>query len=644
MRGSVVVATIGCLLAISAATPASSIEITAVGSFPSGPGSDYRADAVAVADLDDDGNPDVAVTNFGPEVPGLVGNTSVLWGDGTGSFSAPQNWGDGATPLSVQAADLDDDGRLDLVVGDPNLLGGAVTIFWGSGTRTPGLRQDFATGPNTAGVAYLNGDGRLDVVAADQQHSVVRVLSNDGARAFTSQSFPAGPGTTLAGIGQLDGRDGPDLFLTGFWTSVVSFLFSNGTSGFESPINLPGGAYPSSGPGAIGEFTGDANVDVAYARRGCSNSSCSDRQGPDGLSIFAGDGIGGFTDWALLPAGAGPSGIGQGDLDGDGRKDIVVANSDSNDISIFLGQSGGGFVSFGRFAVDPGPGGVAVADVNRDGSPDIVTASWYAAAVSVLLVVPPTPTVTATSTDTATPTPTTTDTDTPTPTVTSTPTATATNTATESATPTATASATPTDTATITPSSTPTPTLAAGCPALPSNTCYVAAKSIVQVRGRATAANHKFSWKWTRGVPTLTLGDFGDPLNGGTSYTLCLYDQTGGAPVFKMGATVAAGGTCGVVPCWSGGTSGWAYKNGTGNAAGITKLSLKSGGAGKSKLQMKGAGVLLPLPAPISGTKFFDQDAALIVQLYSSSPANCWSSAFTAAKKNDGTQFKATAP
>ena len=106
-----------------------------------------------------------------------------------------------------------------------------------------------------------------------------------------------------------------------------------------------------------------------------------------------------------------------------------------------------------------------------------------------------------------------------------------------------------------------------------------------------------------------------------------------------MGATVGSGSM------WSAlGSTGWGYKNSAGNAAGITKLSLKSGATGKSKVQVKGAGMSLPLPAPISGTEFFDQDTAVIVQLYSSSPANCWSSTFTAAKKNDGTQFKTTAP
>ena len=254
-----------------------------------------------------------------------------------------------------------------------------------------------------------------------------------------------------------------------------------------------------------------------------------------------------------------------------------------------------------------------------------------------------TPTASETATITATPTSTATGTATAADTATATPTETATSTPTATDTPTPTASNTPT--ATATPTASPTATLAAGCPGVPSTACFSAGKSIVKARDHADPSKQQFQWKWIKGVPALTLPDLGDPVSGGTAYTLCLYDQTAGLPVFKMGASVAAGGTCGTAPCWSAlGSSGWSYKNNAGNTDGITKLSLKSGAAGKSKLQVKASGAALPLPAPISGTEFFDQDTEVVVQLHSSSPANCWTSAFTTTKKNDGSQFKAGAP
>ncbi len=210
-------------------------------------------------------------------------------------------------------------------------------------------------------------------------------------------------------------------------------------------------------------------------------------------------------------------------------------------------------------------------------------------------------------------------------------------------TPTATATPTPTDT----PTATPTATLAAGCPHLPSNTCYSAGKSIVKLKNNSNPAQRTFAWIWTKGVLPLALGDLGDPVNGSTSYRLCVYDQTGGLPVFKMGAMVGPGGPCGDSQCWRAlGSTGVGYKNKAGDADGITKLWLKSGAAGKSKVQLRGGGAFLPLPTPMSETEFFDQDAAVIVQLSASSPANCWSSTFdgSSTKRNDSAQFKAVTP
>jgi hypothetical protein len=138
--------------------------------------------------------------------------------------------------------------------------------------------------------------------------------------------------------------------------------------------------------------------------------------------------------------------------------------------------------------------------------------------------------------------------------------------------------------------------------------------------------------------------EFGDPMSGTTSYKICVYDESSGAPALKMGATINPGGTCGTAPCWkSVGQAGLRYKNKDGNADGITQLSVQFGGSTQSKLQIVGMGANLPVPAPVSGTAFFDQNPAVTVQLYSSLPVSCWSSTFgtSSTKKNDETGFKA---
>lgn len=392
MRRALLCVVFSSLLAFSRADMAASITIAPVASFPSG---GAAADSLAVADLDEDGNPDVAVTNFGT---GTNGNASILWGDGTGVFSAPTKWVDGVTMRGIAVADLDADGHLDVVVGDQNA--GHLTILWGNGSRSPADQQALnlnAFGAADLAVADLDGDGRPDVAVNRVDADYVEVFFNDGARNFHSVSFPAGPQPNSIAIAQIDGGFGLDIIVGGFWSSTISFLLSNGIGGFSAPVTLPAGVLPSGI--VVGEFTGDSHPDIAYVRRGCfenAKTTCSN----DGLTVLAGDGTGTFSAFASLDTGEGPSGLAKGDLNGDGRDDLVAANSNSDDVSIFLGQPSGGLSALPRVAVDQGPGfspgGIAIADVNRDGCPDIVTANWRSSSVSVLLVsgcavLPPTP-------------------------------------------------------------------------------------------------------------------------------------------------------------------------------------------------------------------------------------------------------------
>ncbi len=205
----------------------------------------------------------------------------------------------------------------------------------------------------------------------------------------------------------------------------------------------------------------------------------------------------------------------------------------------------------------------------------------------------------------------------------------------------------PTPTPTVTPSPTPTPTYVADCPAEPA-TCASAGKSSLAIkRNAADPSKNKFTWKWGKGVLAASQGDFGDPLMGSPEYRLCIYDQSGGNTVFKLGARIAAGNTCGTKPCWKRvSDKGWAYANKATNADGISKLSFKGGVAGKPAVVVAGKGTNLPLPAPIASDAYFDLDTTLTVQLHATAPAACWSSTFTAAgaKKNDAASFSAKNP
>src|SRR5207302_1601383 len=99
-------------------------------------------------------------------------------------------------------------------------------------------------------------------------------------------------------------------------------------------------------------------------------------------------GDGTFGTQRRFAAGTGPASVAVGDVNGDGRLDLVTANYTSNDVSVLLGTDPGSFQTQQTLAVGPLPLSVAVADVNGDGRLDLVLPSRPGAAtsdVSVLL-------------------------------------------------------------------------------------------------------------------------------------------------------------------------------------------------------------------------------------------------------------------
>src|SRR5574341_426874 len=148
--------------------------------------------SVAVADVNEDGKLDLVVANYNTHT------VSVLLGTGTGSFGAKTDYATGSFPIAVAAADLNGDGHLDLVVA--NFNDSTVSVLLGTGTGSFGAKTDFATGetPAAVAVADLNGDGRLDLVVANGYANTVSVLLGTGTGSFGGKSGCATWGQPLA--------------------------------------------------------------------------------------------------------------------------------------------------------------------------------------------------------------------------------------------------------------------------------------------------------------------------------------------------------------------------------------------------------------------------------------------------------------
>jgi len=300
------------------------------------------ADSVAVADLNGDGNPDIVVGTCGfPKVINCVasgGKAGVLLGNGDGTFQPAVSYalgGFGATSVAVE--DVNGDGKLDLLVA----TGSAVAVLLG------------------------NGDGTFQPV----------------------KTYPSGGLTALSvAVADVNGDSKPDLVVANWCTDInctassVGVLLGNGDGTFQAVVNYnSGGLFANSV--VIGDVNGDGKLDLVVV-----NGSTSSTVAAGNVGVLLGNGDGTFqTAVPYNRGGYGAGSVALSDVNGDGKPDLVVANCSTSvktcggadgDVAVLLGNGNGTFktaVSFGSGGTTPF--GVAVGDVNGDGKPDIVAAN-----------------------------------------------------------------------------------------------------------------------------------------------------------------------------------------------------------------------------------------------------------------------------
>jgi hypothetical protein len=235
--------------------------------------------SIAVGDLNNDGKPDAVKACPGDSDRGDYSSLFISPGNGDGTFAPPQlvylpgTWGE---PWSVAVADLDSDGRLDVVVATETSGGNdyGVTVRRGDGSvaNLPGYGSRFAGFTNTLAIADVNGDGHPDIVSTIW--STVEVLVNLGTGngsfagpvAYAAGTAPQSPAVAdINGDGMLDlvianeGRwDGADYVDKG-----VSVLLGHGNGSFAAPEHFTTGGVTQDV--AAGDFNGDGYNDLTAA-------------------------------------------------------------------------------------------------------------------------------------------------------------------------------------------------------------------------------------------------------------------------------------------------------------------------------------------------------------------------------------------
>lgn len=317
--------------------------------------------SVSIGDLDGDGKPDLVVANYNSNNVSILRNTAIEGSITTSSFAAKVDFTTGANPCSVAIGDLDGDGKPDLAIANfsSNNVSVLRNISMGIITATSftGTRVDFATGGNPYSVALgdLDGDGKADIVVANYTNDNVSVLRNNASPgSITNISFASkvdfGAGTNPCGvaIGDLDGDGKLDLAITNFNSNSVSVLRNIAISGsITSTSFVPKIDYVTANNPidlAIGDIDGDGKADIVIANYNSNNISVLHNAFSGNITAASFDAKVNFT------TGAGSNSIAIGDLDGDGKVDIAVANRDDVSVSILRNdpQFGPLPVNFGK--------------------------------------------------------------------------------------------------------------------------------------------------------------------------------------------------------------------------------------------------------------------------------------------------------
>ena len=310
---------------------------------------------VAVGDINGDGHLDIAASSdAGTDF------VSVWLNSGNGTFPTRSNPSLGPTQTGCSIADVNGDGKGDLVIALQEAVSAGVLLGAANGTFTAGAGAGLLSYPSYLTAGDFNGDARPDFAVVDTDVVSVLLTNGDGSLGTRTDYAALGGFKVIAGDFNADAK--ADLAVTLPSTNEVAVYMNMGNGTFLAPVAYAVGPNPAGLFAA--DLNGDGKGDLAVASFDASV-----------VSVLLNNGNGTFAPKVDYPVGQGPYDVVAGDIDEDGAPELVSTNVLGHSVSLMVNLGNGTFAPAVDFAGTEGASTIAAGDLNGDTQPDFVVSN-----------------------------------------------------------------------------------------------------------------------------------------------------------------------------------------------------------------------------------------------------------------------------